>query len=447
MSLRYRLILSIALMLLISLTIGGGVAWLHAVRSVATEMDAALEVGEHTVRTAIPYMGSGDDGTARLRQLVATFDDDRHLRATLVGQDGKTIAQSYLAPPPYVVPHWFAWALGRNEPSQTLTLPSDAGASAIRLDTDPRNEMTEVWTEFGDDIQILIVFGAVTFPMIYWILGRALAPLSRISQAFNSFGETVAVQPLAEAGPPEIVQLASGFNAMIDRLAEAETRNRRLNEQLSTIQEEERAEIARDLHDEIGPYLFVMGVDAAALQSTAEAAGQGDIAARLKPIRDGVAHIQQQVKSILSRLRSGTVAEFGLKQALENLAAFWRTRHDGVTITVGGSAFDKALGEVFEGQVYRIVQESLSNAMRHGKPRRVDIRIDAVDDHEVIVQVSDDGSGFRSSAETRGFGLRGMVERVTALGGDLDIRPGSEGAGVTVRARLPIPHPQETIAA
>jgi two-component system sensor histidine kinase UhpB len=190
-----------------------------------------------------------------------------------------------------------------------------------------------------------------------------------------------------------------------------------------------------------------MGVDAAALQSTAEAAGQGDIAARLKPIRDGVAHIQQQVKSILSRLRSGTVAEFGLKQALENLAAFWRTRHDGVTITVGGSAFDKALGEVFEGQVYRIVQESLSNAMRHGKPRRVDIRIDAVDDHEVIVQVSDDGSGFRSSAETRGFGLRGMVERVTALGGDLDIRPGSEGAGVTVRARLPIPHPQETIAA
>ncbi len=447
MSLRYRLILSIALMLLVSLTLGGGVAWLHAVRSVETEMDAALVVGDHTARAVIPYMGEGADGAVRLRQLIGTFDGDRHLRATLIGTDGKPVARSSLAIPLHPVPAWFARALGRNEPAESITLPDGQPASAILLQTDAGNEMTEVWTEFVDDIQILLVFGLVTFPMIYWILGRALTPLDRILQAFRNIGPDMSIQPLAEEGPPELMRLARGFNAMIDRLTRAETRNRRLHDQLSTIQEEERAEIARDLHDEIGPYLFAMGVDAAGIQNAADKAGHGEIVAQVRSIREGVTHIQQQVKAILGRLRSGTLAEFGLAQALENLTSFWRSRHGDVTITVKTMGCDGGFGEAFEGAVYRIVQESLNNAMRHGKPRVVEITIDATLDHEVLVEVSDDGGGLKASAETRGFGLRGMVERVTALGGDLDIRPRTDAPGVTVTARLPFPGESETIAA
>lgn len=447
MSLRYRLILAIALMLLISLMLGGGLAWLHAARSVATEMDAALAVGEHTARTVIPYIETGSDDSGRLRQLVGAFDGDRHLRAMLVDANGKIVASSSLAIPPQPVPAWFAEALGRHTPSSRLELPSNPVAASILLATDPGNEMTEVWTEFGDDIQILLIFGIVTFPMIYWILGRALRPLGRISEAFTDVGPNMAVQPLAEDGPPELVRLARGFNAMIDRLAWTETKNRRLHEQLSTIQEEERAELARDLHDEIGPYLFAMGVDAAAAKTLAEARGQGEIVSQLQSIRDGVIHVQHQVRAILGRLRSGTLQEFGLRQALENLASFWRSRHGAVTITVQTVGFDNGFGEAFDGAVYRIVQESLNNAMRHGKPRSVAVTIDASLDHEVVVQVSDDGGGLKASAETRGFGLRGMAERVTALGGHLDIRARADTAGVVVIARLPFPDESETIAA
>jgi two-component system sensor histidine kinase UhpB len=445
--LRYRLILAIAAMLLVSLMLGGGLAWLHAVRSVATEMDAALEVGEHTVRTVIPYMDRQGDDAPQLRQLIGTFDGDRHLRAMLIGADGKIIASSSLAIPPEPVPRWFARALGRHRPSSRLELSPNPAAAAILLETDPGNEMTEVWTEFGDDIQILLIFGLVTFPTIYWILGRALRPLARISQAFIDVGPNVTVQPIAETGPPELVRLARGFNAMIDRLARTETKNRRLNEQLSTIQEEERAELARDLHDEIGPYLFAMGVDAAAVQKLAEARGQRDVAGQIQPIRDSVVHIQHQVKAILGRLRSGTVAEFGLRQALENLAAFWRSRRGEVAITIATDGFDDGFGEMLDGAVYRIVQESLNNAMRHGKPRSVAITIDARQDHDVVVTVSDDGGGLKASAETRGFGLRGMAERVTALGGNLDIRSRADTPGVTVSVRLPLPDDRDIIAA
>jgi two-component system sensor histidine kinase UhpB len=312
-------------------------------------------------------------------------------------------------------------------------------ASAVRLDTNPANEMTEVWTEFGDDLQTLLLFGLITFSMIYWLLGRALRPLGRLSEAFTDIGPDVAVGQLPEEGPPELSRLARGFNAMVDRLAWTESKNLRLAEQLSTIQEEERAEIARDLHDEIGPYLFSMGVDASAAQKLAETRGQGEIADHIQSIRDGVVHVQQQVKAILGRLRSGTLAEFGLRQALENLTSFWRSRRRGVKITVDTSGFDKGFGEAFDGVVYRIVQESLSNAMRHGKPRSVEITIDAASGHEVVVQVIDDGAGLKTSAETRGFGVRGMIERVTALGGNLDIRTRTDTSGVIVTARLPLP--------
>ncbi len=449
MSLRYRLILAIALMLLVSLMLGGALAWLHAVRSVATEMDAALEVGAHTVRTVIPYIDRQADDAARLRQLIGTFDGDRHLRAMLIGRDGKVIASSSLAIPPQPVPAWFARALGRHRPSSRLELPSNDVVAAILLGTDPGNEMTEVWTGFGDDVQMLLIFGVVTFPLIYWILGGALRPLERISQAFTDVGPNMTAQPIAEAGPPELARLARGFNAMIDRLARTETQNRRLNEQLSTIQEEERAELARDLHDEIGPYLFAMGVDAAAVQKLAETRGQRDVAGQIQPIRDSVVHIQHQVKAILGRLRSGTVAEFGLRQALENLVAFWRSRRGEVTITIAiaTDGFEDGFGEMLDGAVYRIVQESLNNAMRHGKPRSVAITIDARDDHDVVVTVSDDGGGLKVSAEARGFGLRGMAERVTALGGNLDVRARTDIPGVAVSARLPLADDRDMVAA
>ena len=374
MPLRYRLILPIAVMLLVSLTLGGGLAWLHAVRSVSAEMDAALAVGRHTLETVLPFMEREADAPADLRRVIATFDGDRHLRAVLLDGDDRAVASSSLFVPAHPVPRWFGRLLGGRPPSARIALPPGQGAAAILLQTDAGNELTEVWTEFGDDVEILLVFGILTFPMLYWIAGRALRPLSRLAGAFSAVGPGIAIQPIAAAGPPELSALARGFNAMIDRLAQAETRNRRLNEQLVTIQEEERAELARDLHDEIGPYLFAMSVDMAAIETAARDGGSAEIATLTQPVRESVSHIQRQVREILVRLRAGNLAELGLRQGLENLAGFWRSRRAGVTITLSIDGFESGLDETLDAAIYRIVQESLSNAMRHGDPRRRAIR-------------------------------------------------------------------------
>jgi two-component system sensor histidine kinase UhpB len=88
LSLKFRLVLWVVLMLLLSLTLGAALAWWHATRSVATEMRAALTVGRQTVSTVIPHIGHDEDRNAEMRQLIDTFDGNRHLRATFVRPDG-----------------------------------------------------------------------------------------------------------------------------------------------------------------------------------------------------------------------------------------------------------------------------------------------------------------------------------------------------------------------
>ena len=134
------------------------------------------------------------------------------------------------------------------------------------------------------------------------------------------------------AGPREISTLAEAFNRMTARLKRLEDANRRLTGQMLAIQEEERADLARDLHDEMGPFLFAMRLDAEAIQAEARKNGQAVIAERASGLGEAVSHIQSHVRSILKQLRPDGLAETGLKVAIGNLATFWQRHHGGIAI-------------------------------------------------------------------------------------------------------------------
>ncbi|MEA1673069.1 histidine kinase [Nitrospirillum sp. BR 11163] len=445
MSLRIRLVLSIALLLLVSLVTGGVAAWLRAERSVRTEMEAALSVGQHTVSSALAHLAgrpapqetSDEDITAMLTRLVGAFNGDRHLKVSLRQPGGGVVASSRLAMPDHPAPAWFVKSLDVPQLSAEVPLPGFSGQGLwLRLETDPAGEVSEVWGELGDDAVMMLLFSALALPMVYWTLGRALRSVDRLSKAFAQVGmEIETARPVAEVGPPELRRLAVGFNRMIERLAAAEARNRRLHEQLQTIQEEERADLARDLHDEVGPYLFAINVDVTALLAAAERAGDPAMRDQARSAREAVAHVQQEVKAILARLRPPGLSDLGLGAALENLAAFWRARRPDVAITVT-VAPGLHLGEAGDTAVYRVVQESLSNAIRHGRPRAVTVGV-APSADGVTVDIADDGDGLPADAPPHtGYGLRGMAERVAALGGRLTVGNRPEG-GARVQALLP----------
>jgi len=220
---------------------------------------------------------------------------------------------------------------------------------------------------------------------------------------------------------------------MAERLGAMRERNRLLEEQILTLQDEERADIARDLHDEIGPHLFAANVDAA-MTASLISAGRGEAALeQLRAITAAIAHMQRLVRDILGRLRPTRLAELGLASAVLDLVAFWQARRPEIafeTRLVDGEALPDPVQEI----LYRVVQESLVNALRHGAPHRVRIVIER-SDRGARVEIANDGAAEVGGA--RGFGLTGMAERVAAAGGVLDAGPTADGGWRTV-ATLPL---------
>ena len=223
---------------------------------------------------------------------------------------------------------------------------------------------------------------------------------------------------------------------MAGQLAAISDQNRRLNEQLLTLQEQERGELASDLHDEIGPFLFAISIDAANIARNVRDGVLAPIGPQIQAITEAVSHMQKQVKHMLGRLRPIGLAEFGLAEAIGNLVDFWRRRHPDIDFQI---AFDDAgagFGELIDTVIFRVVQECLSNAVRHGAPNRIEVAIArGAEDERIIVTVFDDGQGTDTAPPGLGYGLLGMSERVKAIGGKLTFSS-QPGEGFRVIAEL-----------
>src|SRR6185503_6467232 len=299
----------------------------------------------------------------------------------------------------------------------------------------PRNEVAEVWSDMWLTLSVLTIFCGLVLAFIYWTLATTIRPLHNLTLAFARVGGGDYRERLAERGPRELKRLSQSFNQRVERLARAEAQNKRLQQQLTSVQDEERADLARDLHDEIGPLLFAADVDAVAIEQLAKAGEYEAIPHRVGIIRDAIGRMQKHVRDILGRLRSAMLLDLGLAHAIDNLVAFWRAHRANLNFHV--DVPEESFGELLDGTIYRIVQESLSNAVRHGKPTLVSIEVKANPDRSIDIRVTDDGGGLKPDACLGGFGIVGMQERVRTLGGSLDVANRADGAGVVVSARLP----------
>ncbi len=158
---------------------------------------------------------------------------------------------------------------------------------------------------------------------------------------------------------------------------------------------------------------------------------------RANRIGEAASQIQQRVKSILRQLKPIDVLDFGLDVAIRELFSFWQARFPDLNLTLR-NASQAHLDRVQEEVIYRVVQESLSNAVRHGHPKSVAILIAGISPDTLAVTITDDGRGFALPRPARGSGLNGMTERVASLGGNLSVENNTPAHGVIVRVTLPI---------
>ncbi|WP_045835843.1 HAMP domain-containing protein [Hyphomicrobium sp. 99] len=437
MPLRRRLLALVALVLALCLIAGGALSYWHGLRKVDLEMSSAIDVAASAVSDALSTMSPGADARAQVLRLLSSFDGDRHIRVSLVSPDGKLINASRLQLPSDPPPRWLYWLLSGSTRERTFDLPGDLRKiGTITIAADSHNEVGEVWEDLKLKFAIIGGFCGVVLALIYASLGRALRPLEQLSSALDRVGDGDYTAHVSEDGPDDLKRIYRAFNRMAEQLRDSEQQNQRLNEQLSTVQEEERSEIARDLHDEIGPFLFAADVDAQAIPLLVSRQANDEVVNCSKAIRQSVQHMQVHLRGVLSRLRPAHLIDQGLPIAVEQLIGFWKARRPQIDFQtdIEDERFPTAIEEV----AFRILQEGTSNAVRHGQPGTIGLTVRRTEGGMLRIVVSDDGSGITAKT-TRGFGLAGMRERVASLDGRLSIADQKEGKGVMLIVEIPLP--------
>jgi PAS domain S-box-containing protein len=251
-------------------------------------------------------------------------------------------------------------------------------------------------------------------------------------EALHADGHTFPVE--ISLSPIEI----EGTRHVVATVRDITTRRRLRNFGIGALRaaEEERARIARELHDETAQELATHLVRLTLLERAPDEASRTKA---LEELRAGLQHTVEGVRRVARGLRPPELEDAGLLAAIQ---AHTRSVSQARAVEVDVAPFagvDDAFTEDGLLAIYRIVQEALSNAVRHGRAARVEIVIERRDEH-VLVTVTDDGSGFepmRVDAGESGLGLLGMRERAAMLEGHLEVET-APGAGTRVRASLPV---------
>ncbi|HEX8050537.1 MAG TPA: sensor histidine kinase, partial [Solirubrobacterales bacterium] len=233
------------------------------------------------------------------------------------------------------------------------------------------------------------------------------------------------IDGVAETEEVERIELA--FLRMMRRL---EAERRRAGSAALHAQEEERARVARDLHDEVNQSLTGLLLRLEAAREGAPPEMEDELAETKALANQAMTELLQLAR----QLRPTALDDLGLAAAIEGQVEQLRRGEIDASLDAEGDFSD--LGDDAQLVVYRVAQEALSNAARHSGAQRVAVRLRRSDGGGVLLEVGDDGRGFAFDKSQQGLGIGGMRERALLIGAELTIesRPDS---GTTVRLDLP----------
>lgn len=259
-----------------------------------------------------------------------------------------------------------------------------------------------------------------------FVLRRRLAPLQAIIETMERVDLSEGgLRASGRADTEEVVRLHAAFNRMMDRL---ELERAEAADAVLRAQEDERARLARDLHDEVNQALTAVLLR---LQATTLAAPP-ELQAELHETQAVATQAMGELRRLAHELRPTALDDLGLAAALRSqIDQFGAKTQIETRLLVGGDVDDFREDEQLV--VYRIVQESLSNAARHSQARHITVTVRRKGARGVV-QISDDGRGIDPQA-IRGHGLAGMRERARQAGGRLDVLS-TPGGGTTIELEL-----------
>lgn len=423
-----------------------GGLWLHGVRgAIHEEVEAATRVSEQWL-AALVREDRGEVSPGAANPLLGDLRALGRIRANVLDVFAASGELLYQSPPPAYkagrdAPGWFAALVGPRFAARRI----EAGGLVLVLHPDSSRAVLDAW----DDLVAMAGWAAALLGLLFvavrGALARALRPLGEVVAALDRTARSGADfridARLPTGDAPELDRIARAFNGMADRLAQAVDENVRLEadreiaHRLQAGLEDERRAIARELHDELSQGITAVRALAGAIAQRSEA--QPALFGPAQSIVAVTGEMQDGVRAILQRLRPPAVGS-GLAVALQRHCAAWREQHPQIALELHGAPGDAPLADATAQAALRIVQEALTNVVRHAGATRVDIEVAAAGGW-LEVCVVDDGRGLAGGPSRQpgcGLGLAGMAERAAALGGSVQLGSGREG-GVRLLARLP----------
>lgn len=314
-----------------------------------------------------------------------------------------------------------------------------AGMVRVGISDDSvRETMSDLTTQLLITMLGVLTISLVASSFLTWILTRPILDLVDATQAVAQGDFSSRVQRWAN---DEIGDLALAFNQMTDELElldeirrEREQLRRKLLEGVIHAQEEERRRIARELHDSTSQSLTSLKVYLSALENSCECLVSSPQYHNITKVLD---QTLDEVHNLALQLRPAVLDDLGLSAALERYLEDWRNQHK-ITTDYTIHTGDQRLPAAVETAVYRIVQESLTNIIRHAEAQSVSVLVERRQ-NDVIAVVEDDGIGFDRShiIPDNCLGLLGIRERTEILGGILAIEA-EPNKGTSLFIRIPI---------
>jgi two-component system sensor histidine kinase UhpB len=379
-------------------------------------------------------------GLNRLRHVSITRQNDAAEAQPSADSDDND--DSELSP----APAWFVALIHPEKTAVNVPVSINGKSGSLVITSHPNDEINEIWDGIVTQLQVGSAIAAALFLVTMTVVSRALTPIQSLSDAMTNIEAGRYDTRVKPEGSPELAAICGKLNHLAATLGDAVEGKRRLAERAVSVQDAERKEIARELHDEFGPYLFALRAHASSLM---RAADQGEPNTEMlrrhgSAILAQINALQQFNRRVLERLRPVGLAELGLYEAIGALLRLWRETHPGVVIQTAVSRSLGATGETAELTIYRIIQEALTNVFRHAGATHVEITVEPAASSQtdtapaetkaIAVSIRDNGTGLPSDYK-QGFGMIGMRERVLALGGTMSVA--STTQGVTVEALVP----------
>lgn len=401
-------------------------------RDVATETRLASETARALVLATIGTMQAAVPPDRLMALLPERLVPPRHTHIAVL--DARSARPQPVDPPPGrpgAAPRWFA-GLVAPVPLETRVPVVLAGRprGMVVISSDPSAVIAGAWHAARTIMGLTALAAVVQMALILLATRHALRPVATIARRLGDLERGDLDARIGPLPQPDLAPVAEGVDALADRLQQAQADRARLQRRVVGRGDEERKAIARDLHDEMGPCLFGLRVEADALRDAASDDRIRDHAGAISAIAEQIARVN---RALLDDLRPVAIGQLPLASVLSDYAEDLNRRFPDLHVDLEVAADLPEPDEASAITLFRICQEGTTNALRHAGAGHVTIRLWTDPAHWRMI-LSDDGTGLPGDLR-EGTGLTGMRERITLLGGTLSLS--SDGNGTTLDAALP----------